>query len=205
MQVRRIVSAGPSLLLCSLLVTSFALVPSKAVLAQGAGAPAATPTRIAPAESLNGLLSLMESEVVSAAEAMPAEKYDFAPSTSIGLYTGVRSFAAQVKHLAEANYYYFGKLGEPGAVDAKTIEALKSKDEIVKALKDSYTFAHAAVDTITPENAFLSVAAGPPAWKLTRASTAAFAIAHSMDHYGQMVEYLRMNGIVPPASRPRPH
>lgn len=204
MPFRRLLSAGP-LLLCPVLVISCMFSTTPVVSAQEAGAPAATPTTIAPAESLNALLSLMESEVVSAAEAMPAGKYDFAPSTSIGLYTGVRSYAAQVKHLAEANYYYFGKLGVPGAVDAKTIEALKSKDEIVKALKDSYAFAHSAIGTITPENAFLSVAGGPPAWKLTRASTAAFAIAHSMDHYGQMVEYLRMNGIVPPASRPRPH
>ncbi|HEX4067644.1 MAG TPA: hypothetical protein VHZ09_16610 [Acidobacteriaceae bacterium] len=87
-------------------------------------------------------------------------------------------------------------------MDAKSIEALKTKGELVKALKDSCTYEHAAVSTITPANAFLSVS-GPPAWKMTRASTAAFAMAHSMDHYGQMVEYLRMNGRVPPASRPR--
>ncbi|MGA7351501.1 MAG: hypothetical protein WBX06_10125, partial [Acidobacteriaceae bacterium] len=68
--------------------------------------------------------------------------------------------------------------------------------------KDSYVYAHAAISTITPENArdaapsFL-----PPQFKTTRASMASFCIAHSMDHYGQMVEYLRMNGIVPPASR----
>jgi uncharacterized damage-inducible protein DinB len=166
------------------------------------GTPSATAKSIPSAESLNALLSIMESEVVSAAEAMPADKYDFAPPTSMGLYTGVRSFSAQVKHLAESNYSFFGGFGVPGAVDAKTIEALKTKDDIVKALKDSYTYAHAAVSTITTENAFFSVP-GPPQWKMTRASAAAFAMAHSMDHYGQMVEYLRMNGIVPPASRPR--
>ncbi|HEX4039368.1 MAG TPA: DinB family protein [Acidobacteriaceae bacterium] len=164
--------------------------------------PSAAPTQISPADSFNALLSVMESEVVSAAEAMPADKYDFAPSSSIGLYTGVRSFSAQVKHLIESNYAYFRGFGVPGAVDSKTIEALKTKEDLVKALKDSYAFAHAAISTLTPDNAFLSVA-GPPAWKLTRASVAAFAIAHSMDHYGQMVEYLRMNGLVPPASRPR--
>ncbi len=51
------------------------------------------------------------------------------------------------------------------------------------------------VDAITPENAFITTAYG------TRAGMAAFGIAHFMDHYGQLVEYLRMNGIVPPASR----
>ena len=161
-----------------------------------------TPQPVAPADSLNALLSVMESEVVGAAEAMPAEKYDFAPSTTIGLYTGVRTFAQQVKHLTEANYAFFRGFGVPGAVDMKSIEALTTKDDIVDALKKSYAYAHAAVSTITPDNAFLSVP-GPPQWKPTRASMAAFCMAHSMDHYGQMVEYLRMNGIVPPASRPQ--
>lgn len=205
MQFRRLLSAGPRLLPLSLLLSCFLIAASPAALAQGGmpGASAANPTPIPPAESLNALLSVMESEVVSAAEAMPADKYDFAPSSSMGLYTGVRSFSAQVKHLTEANYSFFRGFGVPGAVDAKTIEALRTKEDLVKALKDSYAFAHSAINTITPDNAFLSVP-GPPAWKLTRATAAAFAMAHSMDHYGQMVEYLRMNGIVPPASRPRP-
>ncbi|HZD50642.1 MAG TPA: DinB family protein [Silvibacterium sp.] len=154
---------------------------------------------VAPAVSLNALLGLLEKEVVSAADAMPAEKYDFAPSGP-GEFTGVRSFSSQVKHLAEANYEFFDGWGVPGAVDSKTIEALKSKDDIMKALRDSYKYAHTAVDSITTENAFLSLPA-PESYKATRASMAAFCMAHSMDHYGQLVEYLRMNGIVPPASR----
>jgi uncharacterized damage-inducible protein DinB len=154
---------------------------------------------ISPSVSLNAVLGLLEKEVVSAADAMPAEKFDFAPSGQ-GEFTGVRSFGAQVKHLAEANYEFFDDWGLTGAVDSKTIEALKTKDDIMKALRDSFKFAHAAVDSITPENAFLSLAQ-PEQYKSTRASIAAFCMAHMMDHYGQMVEYLRMNGIVPPASR----
>jgi hypothetical protein len=65
-------------------------------------------------------------------------------------------------------------------------------------------YAHAAVSTITPQNAWDSVPGFPPQLKETKATAAAFAIAHSMDHYGQMVEYLRMNSIIPPASRPQP-
>jgi uncharacterized damage-inducible protein DinB len=192
MRLRALVCAG----LC------FALAGPAVMFGQDA-APAKkafTSAPIAPADSFNALLSLTESEVVGAADAMPAEKYDFAPPTTMGLYTGVRTYAQQVKHLAEANYEFFQGWNVPGAADAKTIEALKSKDDIMKALKDSYTYAHAAISTLTTENAFMSVP-GPDKWKLTRASTAAFVIVHSMDHYGQMVEYLRMNGIVPPASR----
>jgi uncharacterized damage-inducible protein DinB len=154
-----------------------------------------------PSESLNAVLTLMEREVVGAADAMPADKYDFVPSTPGGDFKDVRSFGSQVKHLAQANYEFFRGWGIAGEVDPKTLESLKTKDELLKALRDSYKFAHAAVASITPQNAFLSVQ-GPEAFKATRTSMAAFAMAHSMDHYGQMVEYLRMNGIIPPASRP---
>lgn len=156
-------------------------------------------TPIAPGESLNAVLSLMEQQVVGAAEAMPADKYDFTP-TGPGDFKDVRSFSSQVKHLAESNYGFFHGWGVPGAVDPKTIEALKSKDEIVKALKDSYKYAHTAIHSITLQNAFTALKA-PEEYKATRVSFAAFCVAHSMDHYGQMVEYLRMNGIIPPASR----
>jgi len=156
---------------------------------------------IAPAESLDALLSLMERQVVSAADAMPADKYDFVPSVPGGDFKDVRSFGSQVKHLAQANYEFFRGWGVAGEVDPKSLDSLKTKDELMKALRDSYKFAHAAVASITPQNAFLSVKA-PEEFKATRASMAAFAMAHSMDHYGQLVEYLRMNGIIPPASRP---
>jgi len=154
---------------------------------------------VAPAVSYGALLGLLEKEVVSAADAMPADKYDFVPSGP-GEFKDVRSFGSQVKHLAEANYDFFEGWGIPGAVDPKTIEALKTKDDIMKALRDSYKYTHAAIDSITVENAFLSLPA-PEQYKATRASMAAFCLAHSMDHYGQLVVYLRMNGIIPPASR----
>lgn len=163
-------------------------------------APAAAPAFIAPADSLGALAELMQKEVISAADAMPADKYDFAP-TGTGDFKGVRTFAGQVRHLAQANYEFFQGWGIAGGVDPKTLESLKTKDELMKALRDSYAFQAAAIQSITPENAFASVPGAPPQFKMTRATAAAFALAHSMDHYGQMVEYLRMNGIIPPASR----
>ena len=111
----------------------------------------------------------------------------------------MRTFGEQVKHLAEANYDFFEGWNIPGTVKEADIEKLTSKDDIVKALQDSYAFAHKAIDTITAANAFEEMGSGQR--KSTRAGIAAFCIAHSMDHYGQMVEYLRLNGIVPPASR----
>jgi uncharacterized damage-inducible protein DinB len=79
------------------------------------------------------------------------------------------------------------------------IESLTSKDDAVAVLAKSFAFGHRAIATITPANAFLTIKAVDG--MQTRVSLAAFAVAHGYDHYGQMVEYLRMNGIVPPGSK----
>jgi len=155
-------------------------------------------TQMTPADTYGKLLSLLEKEFVSAAEAMPEDKFSFAPSATMGDFKGVRSFGDQVKHVAEANYYFFGgsKFSEAD-LKAKhdAIEKLTTKADVVQALKDSFAQAHAFVDGITAQNAFVMTESG------TRGGMAAFGMAHLMDHYGQMVVYLRMNSIVPPASR----
>jgi uncharacterized damage-inducible protein DinB len=150
-----------------------------------------------PADVYNRLLGMMEKQIVGAADAMPADKFNFAPTQ--GDFKGVRTFGEQVKHLAEANYGFFEGWGVPNAVKDDAIEKLTSKDDIMKALKDSYTYAHAAIGTITAANGFEEMGTGQR--KSTKAGLATFCIAHSMDHYGQMVVYLRMNSIIPPASR----
>lgn len=149
-----------------------------------------------PAQIYGKLLSMMEKEFVDLADALPEDKYSFVPSQ--GEFTKVRSFGDQVKHVAESNWYFFGgpKMTDDEAkAKSDAIMKLTSKAEITQALKDSFKQAHSVVDGITPENAFQTTAHG------TRAGMASFGLAHMMDHYGQLVVYLRMNGIVPPASR----
>jgi uncharacterized damage-inducible protein DinB len=167
--------------------------PMPAAAAQAAAANVGS--QATPAAVYGKLLKSEESEIVGAAEAMPAEKYNFAPTN--GNFQGVRTFASQVKHLAQANYHLFGQIGPKPTADLKAIGNLTTKDEIVKALKDSYAFGQQAIDTITAENAFTV----KDAHGTTRAGMATYALVHANDHYGQMVEYLRMNGIIPPASR----
>ena len=150
-----------------------------------------------PSVEYGEMLKRMSEEVVGAAEAMPADKYDFAPTA--GKFDGVRTFGSQVQHIAEANYFFFSAFGLSGAPDDAKLKALKGKDELVQALKDSFAFAQKGIDTITPQNAFTPIGSGK--MKLSRAGWTTLTLAHSMDHYGQMVEYLRMNGIVPPASQ----
>jgi hypothetical protein len=177
-------------LACCLIAAATTFAP-----AQGA-APAkpAVGTAVPPAQVYGRLLSGMEKEFVGAAEAMPEDKYGFAPTT--GEFKGVRTFGEQVKHVTEANYYFFGTLSDADMkAKGDVIGKLTTKADIVQALKDSFALAHSYIDGITAENAFVMTSNG------TRAGQAAFGLAHMMDHYGQMVEYLRMNGIVPPASR----
>jgi uncharacterized damage-inducible protein DinB len=164
-------------------------------------------TMIEPAKSFDTALSGLEGQFMGLAKAMPAEKYSFAPSAAIFVPTqktdylspnnqGVRTFGQMVAHVAQANYFYGGMVG--GAkpdVDVKAIGALKDKEEIVAALEKSFAFVHQAIGTLTSQNAFESVRGTQ-----TRASLAAGVIAHGFDHYGQLAEYLRMNGVIPPAS-----
>ena len=157
---------------------------------------------------LNGVYGAVEQQVVSAAEAMPEDKYGFAPTN--GEFKGVRTFAEEVKHIGFANHLFFGPLmGE--TIDVKSLEQntngpaeLKTKAEIVQYLKDSFALGHKALATVTAENEVTPLAKPVLPFLSTRLAIANIATFHPMDHYGQMVEYLRMNGIVPPASRPRP-
>jgi len=190
------------------LVLAGALLASGSVQmrAQMSGPPPSPPigTKEDPAQAVDGLLSLMEMQVVGAAKAMPADKYSFAPAQAIFApsqkteFATVRTFVGQVTHLAQANYFFFGWSGIKPDRDVKAIGSITTKDEAVAALQASFAYAHKAIATITTENAFVAIK--PIDGYSTRVTIAAFAAAHGNDHYGQMVEYLRMNGIVPPAS-----
>jgi hypothetical protein len=151
-------------------------------------------------------ISYIEKEIVEAAEAMPEDKFNFSPeSLSIpgGTYKGVRTFAVQVKHVAASNYFLWsGLTGDTIPENFKGgngPEDLKTKAEIIKFLKDSFAMGHKAAATLTAQNMLEPAIGG----KSPRLYLATFAVAHAFDHYGQMAEYLRMNGIVPPASRPK--
>lgn len=170
------------------------------------GQKVAVGTAVEPAKAQDELLSMFESELMGVVQAMPADKFNFAPSAasfaagSSAKFEGVRSFGAQAVHIAQANYFFFNSFGGPKpTVDMKAMSSLKSKDEIVSALKASFAYAHQAIATITPANAYQAIE-GVDGMH-TRATVASFAVAHGMDHYGQMVEYLRLNGVLPPGSK----
>ena len=176
------------------------------VFAAAAACSAADPQPPTLSKVFDNQLRLAEREVVSLAEAMPADKYAFAPSD--GEFKGVRTFELQVKHLATTLYVVgAGSLGEKSPVEAGENEngaaSIKGKEATVKYLKDAFAYAHKATQALTPENATQMMDNGAGG-KSSRIGMANVAIWHSFDHYGQMVVYARMNGIVPPASQPQP-
>lgn len=140
-------------------------------------------------------VSSIEKLVVGVAEAMPEEKYGFVPTN--GEFAGVMSFGDQIKHIANDTY---GACGTILTEKHPTGPAGSRKAELVAYLHGAFAFAHRAIATITPENAVTPIGNHPGE---TRMGLALFVIGHSENHYGQIVEYLRMNGIVPPASRPQ--
>lgn len=148
-------------------------------------------------------LSNTEREVVGLTEAMPADKFNFAPTN--GMFKGVRTFGLEAKHIAfEINCVASALLGEPipGQDHDNGPDNLTNKDQIVKYLKDAFAHAHRAVGTLTNDNLLeLTVSPFNPKEKSTRVASVGIFFWHTYDHYGQMVEYLRMNNLVPPASR----
>ena len=165
-----------------------------------AQAPAAPTVTQAATQALSGV----EREFVSLAEAMPEDKFDYAPTN--GEFKGVRNFGQQVTHVATTSYMIASALlGEKPPVDLGTGEngpELKTKAEKIKFLKDSFAYLQKAFATVNKDN--IDGQVDNPFGgknKPTRLSLIMLADAHPFDHYGQMVEYARANSIVPPASR----
>ncbi len=185
-------------LFASLLV----LAASALAVAQQAAKP--TEHRTIP-QVLDRAISNVENVFVPAADAMPEDKYSFAPTS--GEFKGVRNFGEQVKHVAAANYLFAAAiLGEKPPLDTggeNGPDSIKTKADIVKFLKDSFAYVHKAVGTIDEKNLVEPIKSPFGEGSVTRLGMATLTFGHCFDHYGQMVEYLRMNGIIPPASRPR--
>lgn len=182
-------------ILSAVTVATFAFASVPKMQAQSSMNAGASPT---PASVVNQLITAVEQEFIPLAEAMPADKYNFVPAN--GNFKGVRTFGQQVAHVAMGNYYLFGAASGMHATMPKMAD-LKTKAQIIQALKDSFAFAHRAAGTLTDKNALDKVK--PVDGQDTRGGLMAFGVVHMNDHFGQMVVYARMNGIVPPSSMPR--
>ncbi|HWX55861.1 MAG TPA: DinB family protein [Verrucomicrobiae bacterium] len=190
----------------TLAIVAVAQNPSREIPPSG-GPPAQTTSQ--PAATVSSVVdrqvSQYEKLMVDAAEAMPEDKFNFTPE---GLniqgseFKGVRTFALLIKHTATANFRFWTAItGDKFPENIKGPngpDELKTKAEIVQFLKDSFAAGHRAAKSLTANNALdmVSVMGRDQA----RLALATGAVIHCGDEYGQMVEYLRMSGIVPPAS-----
>jgi len=155
--------------------------------------------------ALQSLLQIAEKQIIPAVDAMPADKFGFAPTD--GEFKGVRTFGQMVKHLSATNHILAAAaLGEEPPADAGDEvgpEAVRTKAEILDYLNGSFAHLSKAIDAIGQTNASLNPSPISPLKKgeVTRSALVVESLMHACDHYGQIVEYLRMNGVVPPASR----
>jgi uncharacterized damage-inducible protein DinB len=142
----------------------------------------------------------IEKSLTGVATEMPPDKYDFVPTE--GAFRGVRSFAKQIKHAAAVHHLVAATLlGEPVTAemsDERGPDAARSKDEVLRYLADSFAALKRAVATVDAGNAFTPIKGVFGSAPDTRVGLIIVAISHSSNHYGQVVEYLRMNGLTPP-------
>jgi len=174
--------------------------------AQKPAAPAAPPTM---SQVINRQIGGLERQFVPLVEAMPEDKFEFVPTN--GEFKGVRSFSYMAKHVAVTNVLMASAMLDQAPPKLTDEEAengpanIKTKAQIVQYLKDSFALLHKAADATNEQNIMTPVK-NPFGGKNPSYRLGLFLsdIGHAFDHYGQMVEYLRDNGIIPPASRPQP-
>jgi len=153
------------------------------------------------AESVSGTLQFTEGNFLGIAEAMPEDKYSFIPTA--GKFEDARSFGEQVKHVACAQFAFFNEFEgkkPPDDCEKSGHDPAKTKAELIKYLKDSFDYSNGVLATLTAKNA-LDRVEGRYAGPNTKLGISVIAVWHITDHYGQLVEYLRLNGIVPPMTQ----
>jgi hypothetical protein len=157
------------------------------------------------AGSIGEVLRETEGQFLGVAEAMPDNLYNFAPPGP-GFH-GVRTFAEQVKHVACANFGFFNEIEgktPPEHCEKGGPAKATNKPELLKYLRDSFDYGNKVLATVKPDNALTLTAEAPYFGGSTRLTVAVAAVWHIADHYGQLVPYLRMNNIVPPATKQYP-
>lgn len=160
--------------------------------------------------ALDSSFARLERQLLAVAGEMPDDKYSFRPLT--GESGDVRTFGEQVRHVGAVQWVVgAGLLGEKPPVDVGDGDSgpisMSAKDDILKYAKDSFEYIRRAIATIHNDNALEIIPHpyDPKSTKITRLALAVAYASHGWEHYGQMVVYQRMNGIVPPPSRPQPH
>jgi len=139
------------------------------------------------------MYGMSKDDLLKSAQEMPEENYSFKPVAT------VRSFGQLVGHVADAQYEFCSAVVGDGKQPPGIEKSKTSKADLVQALKDAFTYCDQGYSAMTDAQAPVIVKFfGHDAPKLTILN---FNIAHNMEHYGNMVTYLRIKGLVPPSSQ----
>jgi uncharacterized damage-inducible protein DinB len=185
-------------------ITGVLVFPLAIAACGGGTTPAASPERSVAATRPNSQVLMQlradwqaqKDTMMKIADAMPEDKFSYKTTPP------QRNYGEQIMHVATANVELLKVLVGKAAPPAFTAESAKTKADILKALGDSYDYGTALLNELT-ETTILEPVKDPPPFlgPSSRARIVWTLLAHSMDIYGQMAVYLRLNGIVPPASR----
>lgn len=148
--------------------------------------------------TLQGMLGMMQGQVVQLAEAFDESQYDWRPAE------GVRSVRESILHVATANYFLASKLGHAPPEDVNFMQmetSIKGKANVIAALKKSNAFILEKIAQESSANLGDEVDLG--FMKLNRLGTLMVIMEHNGEHKGQLIAYARSNGVVPPWSAPQ--
>lgn len=141
------------------------------------------------------MFGISKADVLGSVAIIPEDLWSYQPTKD------VRTVGQLFAHIADGQYEFCG-VGSEGKPVSKDIEkTAKTKTEIVAALKDAFAYCDAAYDKLTDAQAAEFVTFF--GMKITRLGAMDFNFAHNMEHYGNLVTYMRLKGIVPPSSAPR--
>ena len=150
-----------------------------------------------PTAPFKGFYNTTKKYLIGAADKMPAEYFSFKPTSD------VRSYAEIFGHIIDTNYYACSALrGEANPNKDELEKTLKTKDDVVKAVKTSFDYCDGAMKTLSEATLKETFKSGTR--EIPKTSPLLLLIAHSQEHYGNLVTYMRLKGIVPPSSEPPP-
>ena len=165
----------------------------------GAGAAAPRPPETY-SMFLQAQYAALKRNIIGSAEKMPVEHFSFRPSPD------VRTYAEQLGHIIDTQYFFCNAVkGGPNPGDGKDFEKITERAEMVQAAKDAFAYCDDTFSSLTTETAMqlITIGVAPKQRQTTRANQLTMVIVHGTEHYGNLVTYMRIKGIVPPSSSPQ--
>jgi uncharacterized damage-inducible protein DinB len=142
-----------------------------------------------------GMFAIAKGDILGSFDKVSDELWSFAPAS------GIRTMGQLFAHVADAQYEFCGVAAEGHSVSKDIEKSMKTKAEIGPALKEAFGYCDAAYDKLNDKTAAEMVTFFN--MKITKLGAMDFNIAHTMEHYGNLVTYMRIKGITPPSSEPR--